>query len=105
MCQSPVGRNVSLHLGDKDTFTGVHRKHCGLDTFINVSKPSMWKCVYISVADTFTGVAKKHCGLAIVVGHTYKCVIAQCADMCLPGYVAKAPFIEAVQWKSLIFCV
>ena len=23
--------------------------------------------------------------------------------MCLPGYVAKTPFIEAVQWKSLIF--
>ena len=50
MCQSPVCGNVSLHLCGKDTFTGVAKKHCGLDT--------------------------------------YKCVIAQCADMCLPGYVA-----------------
>ena len=39
------------------------------------------------------------------VGHIYKCVIAQCAEMCLHGNVAKTHFIEAVKWKSLIFCV
>ena len=77
MCHSPACGNVSSPICGKDTFTGVTKKHCGLDTFRNV--PSR-----ICGKDTFTGVAKK-----LWVGHIYKCVIAQCAEMCLHGYVAK----------------
>ena len=57
----------------------------------------IWQCA----KDTFTGVTKKHCGIDTYI----KCVIAQCAEMCLHGYVVKTHFIEAVQRKSLIFCV
>ena len=83
----------------KDTFTGVTKKHCGLDKYI--------KCVIVQCAeissrlcgkDTFTSVIKKHCGLDT------KCVIARCAEMCLHGYVVKTHFIEAVQRKSLVPC-
>ena len=49
--------------------------------------------------DTFTSVTKKRCGLDT------QNVIDLCAEMFLHGYLAKTHFIEAVQRKSLIFCV
>ena len=56
---------------------------------------SIWQCG----KGAFTGVTKKHCGLDKYI----KCVIAQCAEMCLHGYVVKTHFIEAVQRKLLFF--
>ena len=88
MSNSLVGRNIPS-------------QQCGKDISINVSWPSVQKCVYMAMwQDTFTGVTKKHCGLDTYI----KCVIAQCAEICLHDYVAKTHFIE-VQRKSSILCV
>ena len=46
-CHSPVCKDVSTWLCGKDTFTGVTKKCGGLDTFINVSQPSVWRCVFM----------------------------------------------------------
>ena len=55
---------MSLYLCGKDTFTGVTKKHCGLDTFMIVSKPGMWKCVSPFMWQRhITSVIKKYCGL------------------------------------------
>ena len=61
---------MCLYIYVADTFTGVTKKHCGLDTFMIVSKPGVWKCVSSFMWQRhITSVTKKYCGSDI-----YKCV-------------------------------
>ena len=102
MSYSLVGRNVSSQLCGKDTFTGVTKKNWGQGTLINVLWPDVRKCVFTAMWQRYIHRCYQK---ALWVGHIYKCVIVRCVDMCLHSYVAKTHFSEAIQWKSLIFCV
>ena len=63
MSYSLVGRNIPSQQCGKDTFTGVTKKHCGLDTYKMCHSPVCGNVSsYLCGKDTFTTVTKSTVG-------------------------------------------